>query len=94
MARPRPAAILACGPVRVLVGFPPGDCAGRGDGSRQIGTDAINPILVVEGRDSDGDPYFRGVLTAAGVGDVTISEGHHRANVENDVNRLRSAVTI
>src|SRR5919199_1522206 len=60
----------------------------------EITATMIGQITVVEDRDSNGDPYFRGVLTAVGVGNVTISEGHRRASVENDVNRLRSALSI
>jgi hypothetical protein len=52
----------------------------------------VSRIDVVEGKDSDGDPYFRGVLSVAGAGHVTVAEGHQRRIVEKKIERLQSAL--
>jgi hypothetical protein len=60
----------------------------------EVTRDMIGRLLVQETTDSDGDPYFRGVLTIAGIGDVNIVEGHNRAQVEASVGLLRTHLGI
>jgi hypothetical protein len=49
---------------------------------------ALAPAILVEEKDSEGDPYFRcAVLTPAGR-TITICEGHHQPDVEAARDRL------
>jgi hypothetical protein len=51
-------------------------------------------IAVVEDRDDEDLPYYRGVLIAEDHDPVAVSEGYCRHKVENDVRRLQQAFEV
>lgn len=57
---------------------------------------SVADAMVEQGTDSDGDPYFRCLMTIPGLDRVTIAEGHDRSAIEavrDRVNAIRAAAT-
>ena len=58
---------------------------------RRYAAAALAASAIVAGTDSDGDPYFRCVLTLPGGQALTVAEAHARQSVEAVQRRLETA---
>jgi hypothetical protein len=58
---------------------------------RRVEARQVRPAVVVDGKDSDGDPYFRCRVTLADGTELDLSEGHDRPTIERLAERFNAS---